>query len=764
VRHTLGQRTALAAGLAVGALLAGSGTLAPALAAGAAPAPTAAAALPAAAAAGRAGASRPLLLINGTQLVTRRTAGSGFAISLLSGAGDGIISVKLGGLTDEIPADALPYLGRGLDPSLFNLTALQRAEKGGRLPVRVRFQGRMPGLPGVKITHTAGGTADGYLTASSAREFGAALARQLRADHARASYGTDGLFGNGVDIALAGAVPAAPIVHPDFVMHTLTVDGTNLSGGRDNGDLVFVFNAANWANFGDPIESNSVFYHGAAKFSVPAGTYWAIGDFLNFTRTSGSERLDILPQFTVKRNGTVHLAERAASSEITTSVPRAAVSQQVNFEVIRGGLHGTANSFTFSDSGLSLWVSPTTRKPTVGTLHSFSSALLTSPPKAAGSPYAYNLDYPGPAGVIPRDQHYVAGPANLATVAERYYQDVHTTGAWSSFGGSLVQLEGLILVPELPLRLPGLQTQYFSAGPDLFWSSSYAEFSPENDFPWGGQSDDGLYVLPAGGYQTVAWNQYPLHPQPDFNPGGRGGAQSLLLPSALRSGNTLELDTTPFSDNVPGHLGAGYTAGPGASVSGRYEIDQNGRRIAAGNAVNGVPNVQLSPKPSVIRFTLTATRTGDFPLSTASQTVWTWRSRRQPGARVPADWYCGYVYSGDQIRLIRQCAVQPMMTLGYQVHGLALDGTAAAGAQVITVSAGHLQLARPSAITGASAQVSWNDGQSWQDAPVTLDGKGAFTIAFSAPGGVDVTLRVTVDDAAGGSIRETILRAYGVRF
>jgi hypothetical protein len=262
----------------------------------------------------------------------------------------------------------------------------------------------------------------------------------------------------------------------------------------------------------------------------------------------------------------------------------------------------------------------------------------------------------------------------------------------------------------------------------------------------------------------VAWNQYPLHPQPDFNPGGPGGALSLLQPSALRSGNTLELDTTPFSDNVPGHFGFGYYAGPGASVSGRYEIEQNGRRIAAGNAVNGVPNVRLSPKPSVIKFTLTATRTGDFPLSTASQTVWTWRSRRQPGARVPADWYCGYVYSGDQIRLIRQCAVQPMMTLGYQVHGLALDGTAAAGAQVITVSAGHLQLARPSAITGASAQVSWNDGQSWQDVPVTLHGNGTFTIAFTAPGGVDVTLRVTADDAAGGSIRETILRAYGVRF
>ena len=48
----------------------------------------------------------------------------------------------------EIPTAALPYLGRGLSPSLFRVSALEKAESGGRLPVEVTFSGRRPAIPG----------------------------------------------------------------------------------------------------------------------------------------------------------------------------------------------------------------------------------------------------------------------------------------------------------------------------------------------------------------------------------------------------------------------------------------------------------------------------------------------------------------------------------------------------------------------------------------------------------------------------------------
>ena len=49
----------------------------------------------------------------------------------------------------------------------------------------------------------------GYLTAASEAAFGAALDRQFAADYARASYGTDGLFADGVSIGLPGKAAAA---------------------------------------------------------------------------------------------------------------------------------------------------------------------------------------------------------------------------------------------------------------------------------------------------------------------------------------------------------------------------------------------------------------------------------------------------------------------------------------------------------------------------------------------------------------------------
>src|SRR5712691_9199604 len=87
---------------------------------------------------------------------------------------------------------------------------------------------RLHALPGVTITRSGGGVASGYLTASSARAFGRALVRQFRADHARGSYGTDGMFA-GESVALAGAEPS-PVPRPAFPMHTLTVTATGLAG------------------------------------------------------------------------------------------------------------------------------------------------------------------------------------------------------------------------------------------------------------------------------------------------------------------------------------------------------------------------------------------------------------------------------------------------------------------------------------------------------------------------------------------------------
>jgi hypothetical protein len=734
------------------------------LAAGAAVA-VAVIALPAAAnsAAGSAASTAPkkataITLVNGDQLTVRTSPIGGPQVAVRkAGAADSLLSLRLGGTAYEIPADALPYLGRGLDLSLFSLASLQRAEKSGRLPVTVRYAAAKPRLPGVKITKSGRGSASGYLTAASAKVFGAALARQFETDHARASYGQDGLFAGGVGISLAGVPATSTPVRPSYQMHTLTVAGRNLKGQPDTGDVIMVFNAANPEIFGGFIDGISFFYKGVAKLSVPAGTYWAIGDFITDGFTG--ERLTVLPQFTVKNDTTVHVNERAASSKVTVQTPRPTVTSQDTVEFIRSGPHGALESASWSDSGLSTWVSPTTAKPTFGGLREYTSATMTAPPKTAGTPYTYNPDFQAPDGVIPQ-QHFVVSPADLATVQENFHQDVKSLGGWVLFGGFAKQLVGGSFTEVEPFSLPGQQIQYFTAGPDVAWQAGYV--SSVNNFT-GGQTD-AWRTLPSGQQLTENWNAYPLHPQPDVQAlTGALATELAQYPSAFRVGNRLNLFEAPFSDNSSGHTGGGFVGVPGSVMIDSYDVYQDGARIAHGNPANGIPAIPVSASPSTIRFALNAALVGaKYPLSSSSSTVWTWKSLAEPAAKVPDSWYCGFRVVHGAVSLIHRCAIQPLLTLDYQVQGLSLTGHTPPGPQAIDVSVGHLQQAKSSAITGMTAAYSLNDGQSWQEASVTAAASGQFQIGFSAPAGTDVTLRVGATDAAGGTITETIVRAYGV--
>jgi hypothetical protein len=242
-------------------------------------------------------------------------------------------------------------------------------------------------------------------------------------------------------------------------------------------------------------------------------------------------------------------------------------------------------------------------------------------------------------------------------------------------------------------------------------------------------------------------------------------------PTAYRIGNTLVLQVAPFSDNTPGHSGPEGSRLPGET--GRYAVYENGAEIAHGDPFTpagpnssgglasgaGVP-VGLTARPSTIRLVLTAARKVTPPLSESSTTVWTWRSRRDPGARVPAGWFCQAKIFG---KLVRDCAVQPMLALDYHVRGLALDGSTAPGPQLIGLDVTHIQPGGQSRTSGATVHVSVDGGRTWRLARVTADGGGRFAVRFTQPPGRDVTLRVAARDASGGTITETLRDAYRVR-
>lgn len=781
MRHRLFRRLAAPASVAVAVAAVAPGVTA------AAPAPSAAtragtrAAPVAPAALGRpAGpdrAHRTLLLINGDRLVTGPAAGGTRIPGILPGArgrlASGLMALDLGGRAYDIPQVALPYLGRGLDPDLFGVGSLRRAETAGRLPVTVSYRGRVPSLPGVTISRAAGETAQGYLTPAGAAVFGAALARQFIADHARGSYGQDGLFTGGVSVRLAG-LPGTTRPAPAFPMHTLTVTGTNLAGQPDTGDQVMIFNADDSTRFADPIESANVFDKGVTKFSVPAGHYWAIGLFPTILKNHEIEwHVPILPQFTVSANPTVHIDERTADSLIGVKTPRAAVPVDQTLELRHPGAAGPAASLWWFGGYSPLFISPTTRRATVGTMQAYVFEQLFSPAKAPGMPYEYDAAFADTSGLI-RPQHYVLRPSGLATVHARYYSDMTTTGAESRFGVFPVQWRTVPGVLFLSRRMPRQQTEYMTGNPATLWADG-AEQS--NRDLAGGQLDD-LRTFRAGEHLTENWNAYPLHAGYNTNLVGAANPSrppAPTLPSASRQGNMLTLDVMPFSDSTRGHLSAsgfvGGLAGPFGKIAGHYQIDENGKAIAAGNPLRHDQEVgpfgefhtqvTLNPHPTVIRFVLDASRKAKiYTISTASHTVWTWRSRRETGARLPAGWACG-VTGLDAPTGGRSCAVQPMMTLGYTVAGLSLHGSTRPGRQALHLSAGHLQLAQATSVTKAAVSVSFDGGKTWHRAAITGH-DGSYTARFRAPAGVKVSLRTSAADAAGGTVTETLTDAYQI--
>ncbi len=708
----------------------------------------------------------PLLLLNGDQAVVSSTRGGPVAAAIKPPAikqgttlARSLLKARLGGHSFLLPVAALPYLGHGLDVSLFDVAALQRAEAGqagGRLPVTLRFRGRMHTVPGVTVTHTGSGVAQGYLTASSAPAFGAGLARQLMADHAKGSYGSDGMFAGGLSVSLpgAGSTPA----QPHFPMHVLTVKGTNLAGKPDTGDVVDVLNVNDIAAFGTFFDSENDFFHGTTKFSVPDGTYWAIGTFFS----SNGFRLDVLPQFTVHGTTTRQVSEKAATSKVTFVTPRPAALQDQTLTVVRGAANSVA-SFGFEAGGGSIWVNPTSKRPTDGTMHVFTSGLLA----ATGKPkihYDYVLNYAAPSGIIPPQRH-VARPGDLATATERYYQDRKSTGGWFTLGGTPYQISTTLIGGLIPsLRLPARQIQYISARPAMLWQSQYWEYY--NSLT-GGQTES-WRLLHGGQHISEQWNRYPLHP-------GVSAAfphTNLFpqVPSAVRTGNTLILNVTPFSDNHRAHVSssgfAGAFFGGGPKVTGSYALYENGRKIASGNAAKAADGgtglflqAKLGHKPSRIKFSMKASRASkQYPLSPAGTDVWTWHSAPKPKATVPGPWYCGFNQATGQ--LDRHCAVQQLLTLRYSVAGLGLTGRAKAGRQVIHITVAHLQQAAAVRVSHAWGQVSFDGGRTWHAIRMARTSADTLRATFKAPKASHISLRVHVAGHGGASLSETILRAY----
>ncbi len=553
------------------------------------------------------------------------------------------------------------------------------------------------------------------------------------------------MFAGGLSIALAGVRSSAP-VRPQFPMHTVTVTGTNEAGKVDSGDPMLLLNADNQEIFGDPFEIGGVFFHGVTKYSVPAGHYWAIADFLTPVKHSLIQRLVIEPQFTVSGGRKLHLSARSATSEISFTTSKPVSNTFDSFTVVRQGGHGFPAAVSTATIGNApTFISPVGKKPSVGNIQSFTTATLLKPAKVKGPAYAYNLDFPGPLGRVP-SQHFDVTQASVATVHERFFLNAPHLGFWTTTGMTIEQATELgIFSLFAPIHLPAQQTQFMGGGPAVLWTS---------DFFVGEQGiSDAIHRLPAGRQTTENWNNYPLHPQSSVQLlTGRTGRKLFQFPTWFRTGNLMVLEPQPFTDNVFGHLGDSFTRGT-------FVLKQNGKQIEHGRYFGGI-FARVSAKPATISLSVQSTMSNPLSvLSPQTATTWTFRTARDLKARVPRTWAC---IDFNNFGFTQKCGVPDVLTLNYQVSGLALTGVTPAGKQTINVSVGAAEPAAATTITKASASVSYDGGKFFQPATVTRTGDGQYQVTFHAPAGVDVTTKFSASDSSGSSITETITNGYSV--
>jgi hypothetical protein len=281
----------------------------------------------------------------------------------------------------------------------------------------------------------------------------------------------------------------------------------------------------------------------------------------------------------------------------------------------------------------------------------------------------------------------------------------------------------------------------------------------------GGQYEAGHGYRP-GTTVTEDWNKFPLHPAGNVSLLAPADPRSLTVPAATRNGDQVKLELVPFSDSQPGHTGFGFYGEQLDSIYGGYVVEENGVKIAEGDGagIDVVPEFTLSPEPSTVRLVIDANRYGPmYRLSNGSNTEWTWKSQHVEGAQLPDAFACRLNKGGLPDRV---CAVEPLLTLGYNVGGMSLSGLVKPGPQTLDVTAGHLQQSAASKITAVSVQFSLDGGGSWQDATTTEQGNGVYRAAYTATTpdfrGAQVSLRVTATDESGGRIAETTTGAYKI--
>ncbi|MEU5093073.1 hypothetical protein [Streptomyces sp. NPDC021356] len=636
------------------------------------------------------------------------------------------------GDVEVIPATAVPFLGHGLDMSLFDVSALRAYSDTGRIPVRLSFAaGQKPIAPaGVTLTSVSGNTAVGYLTSKSATAFGTAL-RQRNATDA-----TGPLPRGLISMTLAGASAQVP-TSARYALSPVQLNITDLTGAPASNALVTLVNTDSF----DRLWADQVpLSDGVARIQAPAGHYMLITSFQDEDAAGNTTatRQVVMDDLTVP-SGTggvtaFNVSEATASDRITVGTPRPATQNSLSDEVLRTDATGATMTFSADVSGTTPLYVNAVDTPATGTL---SNMVVWS---GSATDYGYDLAFVS-KDKVPANESYQAKPAQLATVRNRLYK---SPGYSSASGNMTAVLTDPGFGPSLtfrPATFGTVLTDYVLSTGEGTWSE---EMTTPDHVTFTSPADQ--YV--AGRAYTEDWGKGPVAPTSTAVWNGRACAM-------CTAGGTLNIGLESLGDSGPGHSGVLLFGMPASYHLTAY---RDGTQIGETTSTPPLTITGQPLTPATYRA-VADLDVGGSSLGTTSHTDLTMKYTPDAPSAGASDCDGG---SGTV-----PCQVLPMLGAHYDLAGLDLSDTSTTPRQQLHLTVDHLVVngaGSDSPVTAATVDVSYDGGKTWQQARLT-GAAGDYVASWpNSPvhSGVLPAIRATAADAAGNTLSQTVTNAYRI--
>jgi hypothetical protein len=742
-------RHPLLAGLAVaGTVIAGAAV--PGTAAGAAPA------VPSVTPA-TAGGAATITLISGERVAR---VGNGFAV-LGNGRGGAFVNYRdAAGDQHIIPNTAVPYLGRGLDRSLFNVSALFRAgyTDAAKTPLTLSYApGTAPTAPaGLALTGTRGTTATGHGTPTTA--FGDLLRSRTAAEIKAGRRPGAGTLAPGLTgIDLAGSKPPAETTGRAAADdRPLTIRTNDMEGNPPIGAYVWLMNTDSLTRHLSWQEITSA--DGTVQKQVPAGNYAASVVFFDFDEQGvyTVSRMVTKNDFVVSADAPTELVidEREATTKIGANTPRPSIQDGVSAGFGRTDAEGRVANWGIADAYNPTYVNPQP-EPEVGSLNYVAQWDGVSADLADKYRYDLAFDF----GNIPANQTFTVRSRDLATVRHKLYADPGNTGIGHLLSVSVDPTYAFPLAyhGSQNAAMPGTLTNYLNTGNGGGWQQM--TLSPNNSVALYGDT----LVVDAGRTYAAEWGHGPLAP----NLGQSIGPKVCTM---CATGSVLQAELPTYADSSPDHHGGiGYppwTPPPTETpIVRHYVLYRDGVVVADRTNTQSVTLTDVPQSPGTYRLVFDVDNTASpyFTQSTRTHTDLTFKYDPviKHRDKLPAGHRCT-----DQA-LTGPCQILPVLTLRYDL-GTDLTNTSTGPLQSLKLTVGHQSFdgaGSRSRITKATLALSHDGERTWE--PVQLTGRnGEYLAVWPNPTGrnaVAPAFKVTAEDADGNTITQTITNPYTLR-